>query len=60
MSYRIVATAGQKAAIVSVSSVLDALRVARTHVSDRGLKVTIVAGDGWTLSLEELEELARP
>jgi hypothetical protein len=60
MSYRIVATAGQKAAIVSVSSVLDALRVARTYVSDRGLKVTIVAGDGWTLSVEELEELARP
>lgn len=60
MSYTVIVEAKDGPVATVAPSVLDALLLARGVASQDNIEVTIAGEDGWILTLEELEALARP
>jgi ribosomal protein L10 len=60
MAYTVIAEAEDGPVATVASSVIDALMLARGLQKKDAIEVTIAAEDGWLLTIEELEELAKP
>ncbi len=59
MSYTVIATAEDGPVATVAPSVVDALMLARGLTKKDGAEITIAAENGWILTLEELEALAK-
>lgn len=59
MTYTIIDTSGARPEGVVVPTVVDALALARRLEREARSEPVIAAGDGWILTIDELEELAR-
>ncbi|GLK69846.1 hypothetical protein GCM10008179_34840 [Hansschlegelia plantiphila] len=57
VSYTVISQADRGPVATVVPGVIDALALARQRESDA--QITIAAADGWILTIEELEELAK-
>lgn len=59
MSYTVIAAADSGPVATVASSVLDALKLVQ-DLERTGEPITIASDTGWILTVEELEELAKP
>lgn len=59
MSYTVYDTSASTSSATVVSTVTDALALARSVEREGGREPIIAGGDGWILTLDELEELAK-
>lgn len=59
MAYTVIASADQGPVATVAPSVVEALLLARDVTRSSGSDITIAAENGWILTLEELEELAK-
>jgi hypothetical protein len=60
MSYTVIGQGSAEARGVVVPTVIDALSLARTLGSEDEREPIIFADNGWMLTMDELEELAKP
>ena len=58
MSYTVISGEEDRVLATVADTIFDALALARKSARDND-KVTIAADDGWILTLDELEELAK-
>lgn len=59
MSYTVFSRASAPSGATVVSSVVEALRLARDLARQGDPEPTVAADDGWFFTLDELEELAK-